>query len=249
MDDILLIMQELLDEAELRDQYTDVLLGKLEDTTDNEEKAEIVGNIIMLNEHLITKYAAKTNYMSLPSCEFKDAVSILTATICAALLEGKIKVWATDFPNVFGSAVDSTKREIADKYSEGGIKMSYSTRNRRIHDGKLFKVSTIYVGEGVDINPDIEKNETQTSLEEDYERKELARMVHDVTDYALNNKVISRFDYDIIMDHVVNGVSFVDIAANLGMQDTAVRMRYRRARNKIKDVFYKLYPDIEAFMY
>lgn len=208
---------------------TQQLVFLLNRTNDFKQREDLIKDIILLNNNLIEKYVGYSGYSAYKKagCERGDAKNIFIIYLMRALNEGKIMNWEKDFPTVFLSVLNETKRELFSQYIDGGIKCSYSTlRNIKRSGKKPPQVSSL--------SDDICDLDSHTSVEEEIVNKELIERINEFLSSAYENGIINDKEYSCIISHYYEGKTFEEIAKQLGEYSSTVRTRCCRTLKRLK---------------
>ena len=200
-------------------QYTVLLIVNATE----EEKKEAMSNLLNANKPLFTKRARKEKLMSC-GLDFEDIIQIEMLNFIEAINKA-IEEGITSFP--FEHAFDKygSKRRIWEGYAPCGVKLSYSTKKRRFADNTYNMQRVTFVEEGT------EAISTENQVEKENSRKcemldsELFGSVwKDELHSGLEAVIDGLSDFELgLLLGIVNKLSNVKIAENLGVSESTVR--------------------------
>lgn len=200
-------------------QYTVLLIV----SATEEEKKEAMSNLLNANKPLFTKRARKEKLMSC-GLDFEDIIQIEMLNFIEAINKA-IEEGITSFP--FEHAFDKygSKRRIWEGYAPCGVKLSYSTKKRRVADNTYNMQRVTFVEEGT------EAISTGNRVEKESRRKcemldsELFGSVwKDELHSGLEAVIDGLSDFELgLLLGIVNKLSNVKIAENLGVSESTVR--------------------------
>lgn len=200
-------------------QYTVLLIV----SATEEEKKEAMSNLLNANKPLFTKRARKEKLMSC-GLDFDDIIQIEMLNFIEAINKA-IEEGITSFP--FEHAFDKygSKRRIWEGYAPCGVKLSYSTKKRRVADNTYNMQRVTFVEEGT------EAISTENQVEKENSRKcemldsELFGSVwKDELHSGLEAVIDGLSDFELgLLLGIVNKLSNVKIAENLGVSESTVR--------------------------
>lgn len=200
-------------------QYTVLLIV----SATEEEKKEAMSNLLNANKPLFTKRARKEKLMSC-GLDFEDIIQIEMLNFIEAINKA-IEEGITSFP--FEHAFDKygSKRRIWEGYAPCGVKLSYSTKKRRVADNTYNMQRVTFVEEGT------EAISTENQVEKENSRKcemldsELFGSVwKDELHSGLEAVIDGLSDFELgLLLGIVNKLSNVKIAENLGVSESTVR--------------------------
>lgn len=200
-------------------QYTVLLIVNATE----EEKKEAMSNLLNANKPLFTKRARKEKLMSC-GLDFEDIIQIEMLNFIEAINKA-IEEGITSFP--FEHAFDKygSKRRIWEGYAPCGVKLSYSTKKRRVADNTYNMQRVTFVEEGT------EAISTENQVEKENSRKcemldsELFGSVwKDELHSGLEAVIDGLSDFELgLLLGIVNKLSNVKIAENLGVSESTVR--------------------------
>lgn len=213
-------------EAEFKDwqqyneqQYTVLLIV----SATEEEKKEAMSNLINANKPLFTKRARKEKLMSC-GLDFDDIIQIEMLNFIEAINKA-IEEGITSFP--FEHAFDKygSKRRIWEGYAPCGVKLSYSTKKRRVADNTYNMQRVSFVEEGTEAISTGNRVEKESSRKCEMLDSELFGSVwKDELHSGLEAVIDGLSDFELgLLLGIVNKLSNVKIAENLGVSESTVR--------------------------
>ena len=200
-------------------QYTVFLLV----SATEEEKKEAMSNLLNANKPLFTKRARKEKLMSC-GLDFEDIIQIEMLNFIEAINKA-IEEGITSFP--FEHAFDKygSKRRIWEGYAPCGVKLSYSTKKRRVADNTYNMQRVTFVEEGTEAISTGNRVEKENSRKCEMLDSELFGSVwKDELHSGLEAVIDGLSDFELgLLLGIVNKLSNVKIAENLGVSESTVR--------------------------
>lgn len=200
-------------------QYTVLLIV----SATEEEKKEAMSNLINANKPLFTKRARKEKLMSC-GLDFDDIIQIEMLNFIEAINKA-IEEGITSFP--FEHAFDKygSKRRIWEGYAPCGVKLSYSTKKRRVADNTYNMQRVSFVEEGTEAISTGNRIEKESSRKCEMLDSELFGSVwKDELHSGLEAVIDGLSDFELgLLLGIVNKLSNVKIAENLGVSESTVR--------------------------
>lgn len=200
-------------------QYTVLLIV----SATEEEKKEAMSNLINANKPLFTKRARKEKLMSC-GLDFDDIIQIEMLNFIEAINKA-IEEGITSFP--FEHAFDKygSKRRIWEGYAPCGVKLSYSTKKRRVADNTYNMQRVTFVEEGTEAISTGNRVEKENSRKCEMLDSELFGNVwKDELHSGLEAVIDGLSDFELgLLLGIVNKLSNVKIAENLGVSESTVR--------------------------
>lgn len=200
-------------------QYTVLLIVNATE----EEKKEAMSNLLNANKTLFTKRARKEKLMSC-GLDFEDIIQIEMLNFIEAINKA-IEEGITSFP--FEHAFDKygSKRRIWEGYAPCGVKLSYSTKKRRVADNTYNMQRVTFVEEGTEAISTGNRVEKESSKKCEMLDSELFGSVwKDELHSGLEAVIDGLSDFELgLLLGIVNKLSNVKIAENLGVSESTVR--------------------------
>lgn len=200
-------------------QYTVLLIVNATE----EEKKEAMSNLLNANKPLFTKRARKEKLMSC-GLDFEDIIQIEMLNFIEAINKA-IEEGITSFP--FEHAFDKygSKRRIWEGYAPCGVKLSYSTKKRRVADNTYNMQRVTFVEEGTEAISTGNRVEKESSKKCEMLDSELFGSVwKDELHSGLEAVIDGLSDFELgLLLGIVNKLSNVKIAENLGVSESTVR--------------------------
>lgn len=200
-------------------QYTVLLIV----SATEEEKKEAMSNLLNANKALFTKRARKEKLMSC-GLDFEDIIQIEMLNFIEAINKA-IEEGITSFP--FEHAFDKygSKRRIWEGYAPCGVKLSYSTKKRRVADNTYNMQRVTFVEEGTEAISTGNRVEKENSRKCEMLDSELFGSVwKDELHSGLEAVIDGLSDFELgLLLGIVNKLSNVKIAENLGVSESTVR--------------------------
>lgn len=200
-------------------QYTVLLIV----SATEEEKKEAMSNLLNANKPLFTKRARKEKLMSC-GLDFEDIIQIEMLNFIEAINKA-IEEGITSFP--FEHAFDKygSKRRIWEGYAPCGVKLSYSTKKRRVADNTYNMQRVTFVEEGTEAISTGNRIEKESSRKCEMLDSELFGSVwKDELHSGLEAVIDGLSDFELgLLLGIVNKLSNVKIAENLGVSESTVR--------------------------
>ncbi len=200
-------------------QYTVLLIV----SATEEEKKEAMSNLLNANKPLFTKRARKEKLMSC-GLDFEDIIQIEMLNFIEAINKA-IEEGITSFP--FEHAFDKygSKRRIWEGYAPCGVKLSYSTKKRRVADNTYNMQRVTFVEEGTEAISTGKRVEKESSRKCEMLDSELFGSVwKDELHSGLEAVIDGLSDFELgLLLGIVNKLSNVKIAENLGVSESTVR--------------------------
>lgn len=200
-------------------QYTVLLIVNATE----EEKKEAMSNLLNANKPLFTKRARKEKLMSC-GLDFDDIIQIEMLNFIEAINKA-IEEGITSFP--FEHAFDKygSKRRIWEGYAPCGVKLSYSTKKRRVADNTYNMQRVTFVEEGTEAISTGNRVEKESSKKCEMLDSELFGSVwKDELHSGLEAVIDGLSDFELgLLLGIVNKLSNVKIAENLGVSESTVR--------------------------
>jgi len=200
-------------------QYTVLLIV----SATEEEKKEAMSNLLNANKPLFTKRARKEKLMSC-GLDFEDIIQIEMLNFIEAINKA-IEEGITSFP--FEHAFDKygSKRRIWEGYAPCGVKLSYSTKKRRVADNTYNMQRVTFVEEGTEAISTGNQVEKESSKKCEILDSELFGSVwKDELHSGLEAVIDGLSDFELgLLLGIVNKLSNVKIAENLGVSESTVR--------------------------
>lgn len=200
-------------------QYTVLLIVNATE----EEKKEAMSNLLNANKPLFTKRARKEKLMSC-GLDFEDIIQIEMLNFIEAINKA-IEEGITSFP--FEHAFDKygSKRRIWEGYAPCGVKLSYSTKKRRVADNTYNMQRVTFVEEGTEAISTGNQVEKENSRKCEMLDSELFGSVwKDELHSGLEAVIDGLSDFELgLLLGIVNKLSNVKIAENLGVSESTVR--------------------------
>lgn len=200
-------------------QYTVLLIV----SATEEEKKEAMSNLLNANKPLFTKRARKEKLMSC-GLDFEDIIQIEMLNFIEAINKA-IEEGITSFP--FEHAFDKygSKRRIWEGYAPCGVKLSYSTKKRRVADNTYNMQRVTFVEEGTEVISTGNRVEKENSRKCEMLDSELFGSVwKDELHSGLEAVIDGLSDFELgLLLGIVNKLSNVKIAENLGVSESTVR--------------------------
>lgn len=200
-------------------QYTALLIV----SATEEEKKEAMSNLLNANKPLFTKRARKEKLMSC-GLDFEDIIQIEMLNFIEAINKA-IEEGITSFP--FEHAFDKygSKRRIWEGYAPCGVKLSYSTKKRRVADNTYNMQRVTFVEEGTEAISTGNQVEKENSRKCEMLDSELFGSVwKDELHSGLEAVIDGLSDFELgLLLGIVNKLSNVKIAENLGVSESTVR--------------------------
>lgn len=200
-------------------QYTVLLIV----SATEEEKKEAMSNLLNANKPLFTKRARKEKLMSC-GLDFEDIIQIEMLNFIEAINKA-IEEGITSFP--FEHAFDKygSKRRIWEGYAPCGVKLSYSTKKRRVADNTYNMQRVTFVEEGTEAISTGNQVEKESSKKCEMLDSELFDSVwKDELHSGLEAVIDGLSDFELgLLLGIVNKLSNVKIAENLGVSESTVR--------------------------
>lgn len=200
-------------------QYTVLLIVNATE----EEKKEAMSNLLNANKPLFTKRARKEKLMSC-GLDFEDIIQIEMLNFIEAINKA-IEEGITSFP--FEHAFDKygSKRRIWEGYAPCGVKLSYSTKKRRVADNTYNMQRVTFVEEGTEAISTGNRVEKESSRKCEMLDSELFGSVwKDELHSGLEAVIDGLSDFELgLLLGIVNKLSNVKIAENLGVSESTVR--------------------------
>lgn len=200
-------------------QYTVLLIV----SATEEEKKEAMSNLLNANKPLFTKRARKEKLMSC-GLDFDDIIQIEMLNFIEAINKA-IEEGITSFP--FEHAFDKygSKRRIWEGYAPCGVKLSYSTKKRRVADNTYNMQRVTFVEEGTEAISTGNRIEKESNRKCEMLDSELFGSVwKDELHSGLEAVIDGLSDFELgLLLGIVNKLSNVKIAENLGVSESTVR--------------------------
>ena len=200
-------------------QYTVLLIV----SATEEEKKEAMSNLLNANKPLFTKRARKEKLMSC-GLDFEDIIQIEMLNFIEAINKA-IEEGITSFP--FEHAFDKygSKRRIWEGYAPCGVKLSYSTKKRQVADNTYNMQRVTFVEEGAEAISTGNRVEKENSRKCEMLDSELFGSVwKDELHSGLEAVIDGLSDFELgLLLGIVNKLSNVKIAENLGVSESTVR--------------------------
>ena len=200
-------------------QYTVLLIV----SATEEEKKEAMSNLLNANKPLFTKRARKEKLMSC-GLDFEDIIQIDMLNFIEAINKA-IEEGITSFP--FEHAFDKygSKRRIWEGYAPCGVKLSYSTKKRQVADNTYNMQRVTFVEEGTEVISTGNRVEKENSRKCEMLDSELFGSVwKDELHSGLEAVIDGLSDFELgLLLGIVNKLSNVKIAENLGVSESTVR--------------------------
>ena len=200
-------------------QYTVLLIV----SATEEEKKEAMSNLLNANKPLFTKRARKEKLMSC-GLDFEAIIQIEMLNFIEAINKA-IEEGITSFP--FEHAFDKygSKRRIWEGYAPCGVKLSYSTKKRRVADNTYNMQRVTFVEEGTEAISTGNRVEKENSRKCEMLDSELFGSVwKDELHSGLEAVIDGLSDFELgLLLGIVNKLSNVKIAENLGVSESTVR--------------------------
>lgn len=200
-------------------QYTVLLIG----SATEEEKKDAMSNLLNANKPLFTKRARKEKLMSC-GLDFEDIIQIEMLNFIEAINKA-IEEGITSFP--FEHAFDKygSKRRIWEGYAPCGVKLSYSTKKRQVADNTYNMQRVTFVEEGTEAISTGNRVEKENSRKCEMLDSELFGSVwKDELHSGLEAVIDGLSDFELgLLLGIVNKLSNVKIAENLGVSESTVR--------------------------
>lgn len=200
-------------------QYTVLLIV----SATEEEKKEAMSNLLNANKPLFTKRARKEKLMSC-GLDFEDIIQIEMLNFIEAINKA-IEEGITSFP--FEHAFDKygSKRRIWEGYAPCGVKLSYSTKKRRVADNTYNMQRVTFVEEGTEAISAESRVEKENNRKCEMLDSELFGSVwKDELHSGLEAVIDGLSDFELgLLLGIVNKLSNVKIAENLGVSESTVR--------------------------
>ena len=200
-------------------QYTVLLIV----SATEEEKKEAMSNLLNANKPLFTKRARKEKLMSC-GLDFEDIIQIEMLNFIEAINKA-IEEGITSFP--FEHAFDKygSKRRIWEGYAPCGVKLSYSTKKRQVADNTYDMQRVTFVEEGTEAISTGNRVEKENSRKCEMLDSELFGSVwKDELHSGLEAVIDGLSDFELgLLLGIVNKLSNVKIAENLGVSESTVR--------------------------
>lgn len=200
-------------------QYTVLLIV----SATEEEKNEAMSNLLNANKPLFTKRARKEKLMSC-GLDFEDIIQIEMLNFIEAINKA-IEEGITSFP--FEHAFDKygSKRRIWEGYAPCGVKLSYSTKKRQVADNTYNMQRVTFVEEGTEVISTGNRVEKENSRKCEMLDSELFGSVwKDELHSGLEAVIDGLSDFELgLLLGIVNKLSNVKIAENLGVSESTVR--------------------------
>lgn len=200
-------------------QYTVLLIV----SATEEEKKEAMSNLLNANKPLFTKRARKEKLMSY-GLDFEDIIQIEMLNFIEAINKA-IEEGITSFP--FEHAFDKygSKRRIWEGYAPCGVKLSYSTKKRQVADNTYNMQRVTFVEEGTEAISTGNRVEKENSRKCEMLDSELFGSVwKDELHSGLEAVIDGLSDFELgLLLGIVNKLSNVKIAENLGVSESTVR--------------------------
>ena len=200
-------------------QYTVLLIV----SATEEEKKEAMSNLLNANKPLFTKRARKEKLMSC-GLDFEDIIQIEMLNFIEAINKA-IEEGITSFP--FEHAFDKygSKRRIWEGYAPCGVKLSYSTKKRQVADNTYNMQRVTFVEEGTEAISTGNRVEKENSRKCEMLDSELFGSVwKDELHSGLEAVIDGLSDFELgLLLGIVNKLSNVKIAENLGVAESTVR--------------------------
>lgn len=200
-------------------QYTVLLIV----SATEEEKKEAMSNLLNANKPLFTKRARKEKLMSC-GLDFEDIIQIEMLNFVEAINKA-IEEGITSFP--FEHAFDKygSKRRIWEGYAPCGVKLSYSTKKRQVADNTYNMQRVTFVEEGTEVISTGNRVEKENSRKCEMLDSELFGSVwKDELHSGLEAVIDGLSDFELgLLLGIVNKLSNVKIAENLGVSESTVR--------------------------
>lgn len=200
-------------------QYTVLLIV----SATEEEKKEAMSNLLNANKPLFTKRARKEKLISC-GLDFDDIIQIEMLNFIEAINKA-IEEGITSFP--FEHAFDKygSKRRIWEGYAPCGVKLSYSTKKRRVADNTYNMQRVSFVEEGTEAISTGNRVEKESSRKCEMLDSELFGSVwKDELHSGLEAVIDGLSDFELgLLLGIVNKLSNVKIAENLGVSESTVR--------------------------
>lgn len=200
-------------------QYTVLLIV----SATEEEKKEAMSNLLNANKPLFTKRARKEKLMSC-GLDFEDIIQIEMLNFIEAINKA-IEEGITSFP--FEHAFDKygSKRRIWEGYAPCGVKLSYSTKKRQVADNTYNMQRVTFVEEGTEAISTGNQVEKENSRKCEMLDSELFGSVwKDELHSGLEAVIDGLSDFELgLLLGIVNKLSNVKIAENLGVSESTVR--------------------------
>ena len=200
-------------------QYTVLLIV----SATEEEKKEAMSNLLNANKPLFTKRARKEKLMSC-GLDFEDIIQIEMLNFIEAINKA-IEEGITSFP--FEHAFDKygSKRRIWEGYAPCGVKLTYSTKKRQVADNTDNMQRVTFVEEGTEAISTGNRVEKENSRKCEMLDSELFGSVwKDELHSGLEAVIDGLSDFELgLLLGIVNKLSNVKIAENLGVSESTVR--------------------------
>jgi DNA-binding CsgD family transcriptional regulator len=200
-------------------QYTVLLIV----SATEEEKKEAMSNLLNANKPLFTKRVRKEKLMSC-GLDFEDIIQIEMLNFIEAINKA-IEEGITSFP--FEHAFDKygSKRRIWEGYAPCGVKLSYSTKKRQVADNTYNMQRVTFVEEGTEVISTGNRVEKENSRKCEMLDSELFGSVwKDELHSGLEAVIDGLSDFELgLLLGIVNKLSNVKIAENLGVSESTVR--------------------------
>ena len=182
-----------------------------------------MSNLLNANKPLFTKRARKEKLMSC-GLDFEDIIQIEMLNFIEAINKA-IEEGITSFP--FEHAFDKygSKRRIWEGYAPCGVKLSYSTKKRQVADNTYNMQRVTFVEEGTEAISTGNRVEKENSRKCEMLDSELFGSVwKDELHSGLEAVIDGLSDFELgLLLGIVNKLSNVKIAENLGVSESTVR--------------------------
>ncbi len=181
------------------------------------------GYVVSLLEH-----GSLSMYKSYPGCTHEDACSIVHLHVIELFMNHKEPEWA---PICWNKVVDQTREDIDRQYRQ--VKMSRTTRNRKLSEGKEHEVNNVFSDE--DIQKDVKDLNENSDPYLVFEKKEQNEVLNRSISNALEQSLIKKDWFEIVLRRV-NGAEYEDIASEFGITEQSARQRYSRTIRGLHNV-------------
>ena len=214
-------------------------LYKLYLSAPENEKGQIINDLLSCNQNYFRKMAANGFWKSYNGADLGDKMSTLHIAFIKTIKSEKEDEWGLW---VWYGTLDLAKKDFHNQYRAGGINLSNRTKYRYINQERLYSVVSDEILDYDAIEDDSFADPADKAID-DYKTEMCRIVLANILKKAQESGLVSDECKEIVLRRG-NEESYSDISAALGITEATARKRYQRTM----DVYKKIGEEFEEQM-
>lgn len=206
-------------------------LYKLYLSATENEKDQIINDLVNCNQNYLRKMAANGFWKSYNGADSGDIMSTLNLAFIETIKSEKEDEWGQW---VWYGTLDLAKKGFHNQYRAGGINLSNRTKYRCIDQGRVYSVVSDEILDYDTIEDDSFVDPADKAIN-DLRIEKCKIVLANILKKAQDSGAVSDECKEVVLRRGDNK-SYSEISAELGITEAAARKRYQRAMNEYKKI-------------